>query len=286
MVIDNRAPVAQFVDGSPLTDGMANLAASLMNAGPAAAQIRQQKQRQDLENLFRERQMSRMEQQDALQKLWHEQEANRQSTLDNRNMGWKDAETGRLGAYTQAQIDNMAADNTRQNLGMIGTGMNNAAARGIDMLKLLFHGGGKAGAAPKKERPNVRNFGSKDIPDWQQWNADDERWEPVELPQPAAPAPTSLPLSGEEKANMAQARESMNVAETGYPDREFNVYNPVDWFRSPPKPIAAGQPAAPAQAGAKPNKGSRSLSAAVKATGKDADTVRAELTALGYNVTP
>jgi hypothetical protein len=36
----------------------------------------------------------------------------------------------------------------------------------------------------------------------------------------------------------------------------------------------------------RPNKGSRSLRAAMNATGKDETTVRAELTALGYNVTP
>ena len=42
----------------------------------------------------------------------------------------------------------------------------------------------------------------------------------------------------------------------------------------------------PTTPGVRTNKGSRSLSAAMKATGKDAATVRAELAALGYTVTP
>lgn len=43
-------------------------------------------------------------------------------------------------------------------------------------------------------------------------------------------------------AQIKAAQEKQNTAETGYPDREWNWYNPADWFRHPP---AGAQPSQP-----------------------------------------
>jgi hypothetical protein len=95
MVIDNRQPVAQFIDGSPLTDGMANLAASFLNAGPAAAQIRDRRAQQDMANLWRQQQADRQSEQDRMAALWHDQARGRQSDQDRIALLWHNEEAQR-----------------------------------------------------------------------------------------------------------------------------------------------------------------------------------------------
>ena len=126
LTFDNRPRVAQFLDGGPITDGMANLGAALLNAGPAAAQIRHQNQLESLQQLWHDQERQRQTQQDAMAQLWHDQGMQRQDR--------QDAQSATMQA---AQIDNLKADNARQTAGMLGTGINNAAARGIDAVKAL-----------------------------------------------------------------------------------------------------------------------------------------------------
>lgn len=81
VVIDNRPPVAQFIEGDPQTDGMANLFASIINAPIAASQIRRQREmdqramdRQDMADRLNQQQFERqIQQQDRQQSNWMDQ---------------------------------------------------------------------------------------------------------------------------------------------------------------------------------------------------------------------
>jgi len=168
ITIDARMPSAQFLDGGPITDGIANLIASAINAPVAAGQIRRQRQMDD-------RQMARQAQQDQLAKLWRGQDTARQGRQD-----------ALAAEFQKAQIGNMQMDNARQMAGMFGSGLNNAAARGIDAVKAIgnLFGGGRARSngstgAPRQDKPEVRNFGTDVEPNWRQWNG--KAWMPIEL---------------------------------------------------------------------------------------------------------
>lgn len=149
LVIDNRTAGAQFIDGNPITDGMANFAASLINAPIAASQIRRQRQLDDMEQAFRSQAVDRQARLDEMQQLWHDQGTQRQSEQDKLAALWHDQGAARADEMQKANIGNMQADNARQTASMVGTGVNNAAARGIDAIKALgglFRRGG--GATP------------------------------------------------------------------------------------------------------------------------------------------
>lgn len=146
LVFDNRPPVAQFIDGNPLTDGIANFGAAILNAGPAAAQIRQQREQQDMANAWRQQQDDRQARQDQLAQLWHDQGMQRQTRQDELAAAGLD----RQNRLTDAQIANMKADNARQTMEMWGTGINEGAKRLIDVWKQMSGGGAghKGGQAP------------------------------------------------------------------------------------------------------------------------------------------
>jgi hypothetical protein len=126
MVIDNRMPRAQFLDGNPMTDGLANLFASAINAPLAAGQIRRQREQDDRQTYLQDQQLQRQAQLDQRAETWRGQDLDRQSQRDDMAQVWQDA-----------QIGNMQADNARQLAGMFGSGVNNAARRGIDAVKAL-----------------------------------------------------------------------------------------------------------------------------------------------------
>lgn len=130
LVIDNRPTLPVFYEGSPMTDGMANFAAALINAPQAAAQVRHQRERQQLEDLWKEREWDRTEQQDALNRLWGNQDRSMRQKLN------------------QAQIDNLSNDNARawaEDLGKAATH--------------LFGGGSKGGGV---QRSGWSNFTGAD----------------------------------------------------------------------------------------------------------------------------
>ena len=187
LVIDNRMPRAQFLDGNPMTDGLANLFASAINAPIAASQIRRQREADDRQTMLQDQ---------ALQ---------RQAMLDQRAQDWRDQDVQRMAErdamaklWQEAQIGNMQADNARQLAAMFGNGLNNVAARGIDAVKALrglFAGWGRgagASAQAKPAKPIINDFGNKDAPDWRQWNG--QAWVPV-LPPAAAEAAPGQPVA-------------------------------------------------------------------------------------------
>ena len=59
MTFDNRPVAPVFLDSNPVTDGVANFAAALMNAGPAANQIREQRAAAELAQMWKEREWER-----------------------------------------------------------------------------------------------------------------------------------------------------------------------------------------------------------------------------------
>jgi hypothetical protein len=128
-----------FADSNPLTDGMHNFAASLINAPIAARQLEQQNQQQNaaqqLAQAWKQKEFDRQDAQNALAATWKEAEMKRQTDRDAGTQKFQDA-----------QIANLDADNTRQNWSMLGNGANNAASRAIDAIKLLFHGNGSKGS--------------------------------------------------------------------------------------------------------------------------------------------
>ena len=133
VVIDNRPAQAVFSDSNPLTDGMHNFAAALINAPIAAQQIERQNAAQQLAQAWKQREYDRQSSQDQLAAAWKDAELKHQTANDAGTRKWQDA-----------QIANLDADNTRQNWEMLGNGANNAAGKAIDALKLLFHGNGGA----------------------------------------------------------------------------------------------------------------------------------------------
>lgn len=175
LVIDNRMPRALFLDGNPLTDGLANLFASAINAPIAAGQIRRQREMDDRQAMLQDQALARQAMLDQRAQDWRDQDVQRMADRDAMAQVWQDA-----------QIGNMQADNARQLAGMFGNGLNNAAARGIDAVKALrgLFGGGHGGAgagAGKPAKPVINNFGSKDVPDWRQWNG--QAWVPALPPE-------------------------------------------------------------------------------------------------------
>lgn len=124
-----------FADSNPLTDGMHNFAASLINAPIAARQLEQQNQQQNaaqqLAQAWKQKEFDRQDAQNALAATWKDAEMKRQTDRDAGTQKFQDA-----------QIANMDADNTRQNWAMLGNGANNAAGKAIETLKMLFHGNG------------------------------------------------------------------------------------------------------------------------------------------------
>jgi hypothetical protein len=139
LVIDNRPPVAQFIDGNPMTDGLANLFASAINAPIAAGQIRRQRELDDRQQMLQDQALARQGMLDQRAETWRGQDLDRQAQRDSMAQVWQDA-----------QIGNMQADNARQLAGMFGDGVNNAARRGIDAVRALrglFAGGRTPGAS-------------------------------------------------------------------------------------------------------------------------------------------
>jgi hypothetical protein len=137
MTFDNRPVAPVFLDSNPVTDGVANFAAALMNAGPAANQIKQQREAVELGRLWKEREWERQTQQDKLAALWHGQAQERQAAND-----------ARMGKLTDAQIANLEADNTRANL----EGLSREGRGWVDSVGKLFGGHGRAGTA-KEQKP-------------------------------------------------------------------------------------------------------------------------------------
>jgi hypothetical protein len=140
MIFDNRPVAPVFLDSNPVTDGVANFAAALMNAGPAANQIRQQREAVELGRLWKEREWERQTQQDKLAALWHQQAQERQAEND-----------ARMGKLTDAQIANLEADNTRANL----MGLSSEGRGWVDSVGKLFGGHGRAGAAKEQKKTDV-----------------------------------------------------------------------------------------------------------------------------------
>lgn len=198
MVIDNRAPAPVFLEGSPTTDGMANLFASLINAPIAAGQVRRQREKDDRQLMLQNRGLARQDQMDERQVAAQQQAMQRQAMMDDRAVQWHNQEQATRGrdaglqvarqnrqdamaaVFQRAQMKNLDQDNARQMAEMFGGGINNAASRGIDAYKALFgRGGSAAGAGVKPEKPEVRNFGPEAAPDWRQWNG--SAWKPVDM---------------------------------------------------------------------------------------------------------
>jgi hypothetical protein len=126
---------------------------------------------------------------------------------------------------SRARIDNMASDNRRQELGMWGAGLNNAAGRALEMLKLT-----QSKAATGKD-PSIEWVKSEDSLGNQtqkpyRMGADGQMHEiPIAaIPQPVAP-----------ETDMARLSRT-----TGYPDGQFTWWNPADWARTA---VPQGQPA-------------------------------------------
>lgn len=96
LVIDNRPPLPVFLEGSPLTDGMANFAASLFQTPIQAAEIRHQREGEAMADLWKEREFDRQGQQDKLRELWHGEETTRQKGLDAGNEQMRKAQIAHL----------------------------------------------------------------------------------------------------------------------------------------------------------------------------------------------
>lgn len=103
LVIDNRPTLPVFLEGSPLTDGMANFASALISAPQQAAAIRAQQERAEVEDMWRQREWDRTEQRDAMARMWGNQDRAQRTQMQ------------------QAQIANMQSDNTRAWANDIGT---------------------------------------------------------------------------------------------------------------------------------------------------------------------
>lgn len=121
LVFDNRPQLPVFLDGSPLTDGMANFATSLIQAPQQAAEVRHAREREQLEDLWREKAFGREQQADEMNRLWHDQASQRQDRLDQGQA-----------AMQKAQIDHLNSDSTRRWMEDLGKAANSlfGAAKG------------------------------------------------------------------------------------------------------------------------------------------------------------
>ncbi len=184
ITIDNRAPTVQFQDGNGLSDGMAAFHAAVLNAGPAAARIRQARERDAVAQAFQEAQGARADRSLDMQQQWHQQDQDagmakagayagddaalqnlsRQAHLDQVARAFnvndqRDVHHQQLEIQQQladSQIADRKADNARQVVGQWGEGANELAKRGIDIAKLAFghQGGGAARSGYTAVTPN------------------------------------------------------------------------------------------------------------------------------------
>jgi hypothetical protein len=164
IMVDNTPASFRFKDGNPLSDGMASFAASIANAGPAAAQVRRQREQDSVAAAFQQAQGARADRALDLQSLWHQQAndmnlaksgvyagedptmldlARKVSMAGAQKAQGDQQQLDLQGQLTRAQIANLQADNARASLGQFGSGLNEAVKRGIDVLKL---GGGGDGS--------------------------------------------------------------------------------------------------------------------------------------------
>jgi hypothetical protein len=231
LVIDNRPAQGVFVDSNPLTDGIHNFAASLINAPLAAQQIEKQNAAQQLAQAWKQREYDRQTAQDALAQTWKQAEQKRQGEMDAGTRKWQ-----------EAQIANLDADNTRQNMQMLGNGANNAAARAIDALKLLFQGNKGGGATRAPERVNI---GTPTAPDWRQWDEASGLWKP--LPRSAPVSEQAAPAGAPAVQGQSQAIPGTNptldrVVSTLAPaPQQGGIPARPDWLKVDPQQEKAQQ---------------------------------------------
>ncbi|HYE07655.1 MAG TPA: hypothetical protein VEL07_19205 [Planctomycetota bacterium] len=105
LVIDNRPTLPVFLEGSPLSDGMANFASALISAPQQAAAIRAQRERAEVEDLWRQREWDRTVEQDQMARMWGNHDRTQRAQLQ------------------QAQIANIQNDNTRAWAGDVAKGI-------------------------------------------------------------------------------------------------------------------------------------------------------------------
>lgn len=282
LYVDNRPTTAQFIDSSPITEGMANLASSLVNAGPAAAQIRDRRAQQDMADMWRQQQFDRQSQQDQLGQMWKEREFERSGPLIEAQIAnllsrAEQEPEAEKPAFTAPQAMDEASEMALMELGWNKEDLTSEMSDMVDKngnptRKIL---------SPEEKKKRIEMF---------------KRAKQAQL-QNLGRFPTGQQIPPEVMQELVRAAEDPSQF-AGFDITQLDALR--EMFPDPTSPVDLEQPGAvtgpttpgvtvqarPAAVAAMPNKGSRSLSAAVKATGKNAATVRAELEALGYTVTP
>jgi hypothetical protein len=242
IVIDNTVPQFVFDDSSRLSDGKAKLFSDLVRTPVEVAALRQQQERQQLEDLWRDRQWNRQDGLDraaierqerddairAMNEMFAGQE--RQAAEEFRAREAKandDYRAGRLKVDQQVATDNRN-EAWRDDLGAMLAGVSDR----------LF---GKPAATPRARLNAGTGWHQADDGSYFRTSADGvlEVYDPTtgSVQRMSADAPPPM------KPTPEQVRET-NVRETGFPDREDNWYNPADWFRSAPTPAAGSATAA------------------------------------------
>lgn len=216
IMVDNTPSMYRFKDGNPLSDGMASFASSILNAGPAAAQVRQARERDSVAQAFQQAQGDRADRALDMQALWHQQSNDmdqakagvyagedpamvdlarkvklagaQKSQVDQAQLERQDQQLGMQTALTKAQIANMQADNARQTLGQFGNGLNEAIKRGVDVAKLMT---GRNGSAAQ---PRVFKARGDDLTE--RFYALDENGQMRELPMKQMAQPTTTDGAG------------------------------------------------------------------------------------------
>lgn len=192
LVIDNRPVAPVFLDGSPLSDGVAQFASSIINAPIAADRTRRQREAQELATLWatQDRQTaaedrSRRIEQDELAQLWATQDRDR--AAQDRQIAQALA-----GVFNPGPVRPPMAPTPAQNAWTMGAEDRKRQADERNRKELLglwkIAAGGKGGArAPAADKPIVEDFGSMGSPNKRQWDPVAGKWVEPPMAGPADP---------------------------------------------------------------------------------------------------
>jgi hypothetical protein len=248
MTFDARPVAPQFLDGNPITDGMANLFASAINAPIAANQIRRQREMDDRQMMLQDQELARQNMLDDRAVQWHNQEQATRGRDTGLQVARQNRQDAMAAAFQQAQMKNMDQDNARQMAAMFGNGVNNAAARGIDAVKAMrgLFGGAKGQSTPAASL-------------WYTFKGDDGSMYKINRQSgeivPAVPAKPAPDTSVRGPAFDVPRQTNPQLAEVIL--GAGRQASPVPWAVAPPAAaaapsVAAAQPPAAVPAGAPP----------------------------------
>lgn len=247
MRVSTGVPRLVFEDqGSPLSDGMWTAASTLAAMPERLAALQQDKQ-------------ARAQAQANLEAEWAARATAAQQAQANfmeQQRGAAEDRALRRQAM-EADIALKSAEESRRMLGMWGTGINEAAKRGIDLLEA----GKKGGSAAAQQRPITKNIWVGDGMNQRQitvqWDPETGEWTPITIgatpnvPEPGAAdvVPEATEATGDTGGSLLPTLGATAAGAAGLGAAYWNRQPLMDMARRWMTPAAATAPSAPSATG-------------------------------------